>query len=108
MGFNQIINYPVQGTAGEMVCRAMARLSRMAYETGQPWLCPIVNEHDNLIIEAPLEHFEDAAETMLRVMLDMSEYKSWMHVPILVEAEKGPAWGSLEKVGEFSSEDIVW
>lgn len=106
MKFNQIVNYPIQGTAGELVCRAMAKLSRIAYEEKRPWLCPIINEHDNLICDIPIDIFEQEIEVIIRAMLDMSEYRSWMKVPLLMEAETGPAWGSLTTFGSFDSSQI--
>jgi DNA polymerase I-like protein with 3'-5' exonuclease and polymerase domains len=105
LSYNAVINYPIQGSNGDMINNKMARMARLAFERNEPWLCPVINEHDNLLYFFPNDKFQEAAEITLRVTLDRSDIPGFC-VPLVVEAETGPSWGSLTPLGTFSSTEI--
>ena len=53
LGHNQIINYPIQGSASELVVIAMAKLVEMSVTMGKPWLASVMNIHDDLSFIVP-------------------------------------------------------
>jgi DNA polymerase I-like protein with 3'-5' exonuclease and polymerase domains len=106
LSHNQKLNFPIQSTASDIVIIAMSRLARMSVELNMPWLCPILNVHDDLSFSIPEEHFVEALDIILRIMLDMKPYP-WLPVPLLAEVSTGYLWGNMKKFGEFSSADIA-
>ena len=105
---NQAINMPVQGTAAELVCNAMNRLSYMALTTRQWHLHPVLNVHDDLTFFIPDDDavLEDALRIITREMLTFT-YK-WINVPLSVEVSIGKNWADLEPLeGKFWSHKDV-
>jgi DNA polymerase I-like protein with 3'-5' exonuclease and polymerase domains len=104
---NQAVNMPVQGTAAELVCNAMNRLSYMAATTDQWHLHPVLNVHDDLTFFVPDKDslLEDALNVITREMLVFS-YK-WINVPLSVDVSIGKNWADLESIGKFWSHKDV-
>lgn len=104
MSKNEIINHPVQGTAGHLVIDAQTRISRVAYEEDLPDLNPIMNVHDDLSFYFPDEGLEDCIEAvagfMCRTPFD------FVTVPLMVEVSVGNNWCDKEEIGKFSTEDF--
>lgn len=105
LSFNQMINYPIQGTAADIALRAMVELWKLAHELDLPCLIPLFQIHDSLDFLIPTELLEDLVPLILSTMLDMSKLP-WMTVPLLAEASVGTRWGEMKKLGEWSSEDF--
>jgi len=101
---NQAINHPVQGSACEIVCDGMTRLSKQAVETEQWHIHPRMNIHDDLSFLIPDDNnrvFEESVETIYKGMLSCP-YK-WINVPLAVELSAGVHWAEMEAFGNFSS-----
>lgn len=103
---NEIINTPVQGTAGQLVMMVQAKLSHSAYEEGQHQYQPIINMHDDLTFNFPEESVEDDIERVARDMcvIDLP----FLIVPLSIEVSIGPNWADQEEVGTFYSTDFGW
>lgn len=103
LSYNQIINTPIQGTAGELVKETQNRLVIKALEEEDLNYVPILNVHDDLTFYLPDENkkFDRYAKEIAREMV-MPDYE-WMNIPLLVEMESGYRWGSLEGYKEFES-----
>ncbi len=104
---NQAINMPVQGTAADLVCDAMFRLSYLAAENQQWHIHPVLNVHDDLTMFVPDDDrvLEDALRIFTREMLTFSY--PWINVPLSVEVSIGKNWGELEPIGKFwSNKDV--
>lgn len=95
---NEAINAPIQGTAAELVCDAMTRLSEMALKTGQWHLHPVLNIHDDLTFFVPEKEpiFSQALEIISREMLTF-DYP-WINVPMSIEISVGRNWADLKKL----------
>ncbi len=105
LGYNQVINTPIQGTASDLVVNAMCTVSEMARRGDvPPWWQPCLNVHDDLTFEVPEKKVEREAEAIAKVMTDVSPYP-WAVVPLTVEAESGPHWAAMEKVGTYKGKD---
>lgn len=101
---NQIINHPIQGTAGDIVGDAQARLAERSYREEDPCLQMILNVHDDLTFELPANNWkpylDDIAAEMCRPVFD------WIQVPLLVEASIGPNWADCKEVQVYRSNEI--
>lgn len=85
------VNAPVQGTAADLMKKAMIRVDRRLRGTGV-WL--ILQVHDELVLEAPAER---AAETG-RVVKEEMERVFPLRVPLQVEVSVGDNWAEMEEV----------
>lgn len=92
---NKICNSPVQGTAAEIVMDGMCRLS----ETGDPFLQPDINIHDDLtFVRVPLNKVDYVAEKVIDTMLRVPF--PWVNVPITVEMAVGDNWLEMEELSK--------
>ena len=81
------MNTPVQGTAADIIKLAMVRVwRRLRDEVPQAKL--ILQIHDELIVESPLDCAERAAEILHTEM----EGACTLSVPLTAEVEKGQSW----------------
>lgn len=110
---NQAINHPIQGTAAELVCDAMVRLSKKAHTTGEYFLHPILNIHDDLTFAVPDsdDMIEYALKAIYTEMLTFEKYP-FINVPMGVEASIGYNWApyheadnpyGMQEIGKFYS-----
>jgi DNA polymerase-1 len=79
------VNYLIQGSAADVLKRAMVRLSRT--EWGQYFRLPI---HDELILDVPDELVDGLVSVLPSIMEDRETYK----VPLVVEVSTAKRWGS--------------
>ena len=81
------INAPFQGGAAEIIKRAMVRIPRALAEAGLSARM-LLQVHDELLFEAPVEEAEATAELARRVM----EGVATLRVPLKVEVGTGANW----------------
>ena len=103
--WNDICNYPIQGTASDIVVNAQNKLAKLSVELNDPELCPRINGHDQLCFYVSESRLEILLPKILSIFLDTSEYDDWLLVPLTAEVELGPNWGNLTSLGVFSSTD---
>jgi DNA polymerase-1 len=91
------INMPVQGTAADIIKVAMVNLQK---EVDRHWLKSrlILQVHDDLLLESPLEEAEQA-RTLLREIMSGAMR---LTVPLKVEVKIGRNWGDMEVDGNTS------
>jgi DNA polymerase I-like protein with 3'-5' exonuclease and polymerase domains/uracil-DNA glycosylase len=104
MSRNEVINAPIQGTACDIVTKAMDALSELAYIEERPTLHPIINVHDDLTF-LPYDH------TMLAdidtIALEMCRHRfDWIIVPLVVEVSTGQRWHECKEIGVFKSHEL--
>jgi len=104
---NQVVNFPVQSVACDIVCDAMNTLSFMAKEENKWHLHPILNIHDDLSFIMPNDDriLEPAIETIYKIMLT-PPYK-FINVPLSVTCSVGKHWYKMQEVGKFWSHKDV-
>ncbi|MGP1396403.1 MAG: DNA polymerase I [Inquilinaceae bacterium] len=83
----QAINAPIQGTAADIIKRAMGRLPRALAEAGLGARM-LLQVHDELVFEAPEKEAEETAALVKTVM----EGAAHLTVPLVAEAGIGPNW----------------
>ena len=85
----QAINAPIQGTAADIIKRAMVRMPKaLAREGLQARM--LLQVHDELLFEAPADEAEATAETARRVM----EGAAHIDVPLVAEFGIGDSWAA--------------
>jgi len=96
------LNAPMQGSAADIMKRAMLRVEARLNELGfsRPWPEPgktaggiILQIHDELLVEVDERYLEEAKEVVRAEMED-----AWkLVVPLVVEIGAGPNWGEAHK-----------
>ncbi|MEE2982942.1 MAG: DNA polymerase I [Pseudomonadota bacterium] len=81
------INAPMQGTAADIIKRAMIAVDSWIRQTGTP-ADLIMQVHDELVIEVAREHVEQLAPEIVRLMSDAAD----LSVPLVVDIGHGRNW----------------
>ena len=86
------INAPIQGTAADIIRRAMIRLP--AALSDLPRVRMLLQVHDELLFEAPQGDVAAASEVITTVMRGACEPALSLSVPLEVECGSGASWAS--------------
>ena len=81
------VNTPLQGTAADMIKRAMVTLHRRLGDEGLGAKM-IIQVHDELVLEVP----EDELETVAAIVREEMEGAIELDVPLVVDIGTGPNW----------------
>ena len=87
----QAINAPIQGTAADIIRRAMARMEGALSEAGLSTRM-LLQVHDELVFEAPDSEVERALPIIARVMEEAPHPAVTLRVPLAVEAKAALNW----------------
>ncbi|MCB1436469.1 MAG: DNA polymerase I [Rhodobiaceae bacterium] len=85
------INAPIQGSAADIIRRAMVRMPEALQAEGLAARM-LLQVHDELIFEAPREEAEAAIEVARRVMRQAPEPAIALTVPLVVDAKAADNW----------------
>ncbi len=90
-GERAAINAPIQGTAADIIRRAMIRMpdALAAEGLGTRMLLQV---HDELVFEAPEAEADRAIAVIRRVMERAAEPAVSLSVPLVVDARAAPNW----------------
>lgn len=83
----QAINAPIQGTAADIMKRAMARIPA-AMNAASPRARLLLQVHDELLFEVP----QDEVEALSAAVRDVMEGAATLSIPLVAEAGVGPSW----------------
>ncbi|QHQ36192.1 DNA polymerase I [Algicella marina] len=83
------INAPIQGTAADVIRRAMIRIPDALGNLPARMLLQV---HDELLFEVPEDHVEETIETVRTVMQTADQPAIELAVPLTVDAGKGSNW----------------
>ena len=89
----EAINAPVQGTAADIIKLAMLKLPNALKEAGLKTKM-ILQVHDELIFEVPLEEIDQAT----RLVKSLMDAAFPLSVPLVTEAKIGNNWGELSVI----------
>ena len=81
------INAPMQGTAADLIKKAMVEVQRVL-DAQRPDVLMIMQVHDELVFELPAEHEAWVRTEVPRIMAEVAALK----VPLLAEVGVGPNW----------------
>jgi DNA polymerase I len=85
------INMPIQGTAADLMKKAMLATSGWLKASGLP-ATVLLQVHDELVLEADEGLVDDIARGLKEMMEGVAEFK----VPLKVDVEVGENWGEME------------
>ena len=87
----QAINAPLQGSAADIIKRAIGRIpAALAHAGLNAWM--LLQVHDELLFEVPEAEADDTAQVVKGVMEAASAPHCELSVPLVVETGKGPNW----------------
>ena len=87
----EAVNHPIQGTAADIIKLAMIRLH--AELTARYSARLLLQVHDELLLEVPLEELDEVRDLVIDLMSDAFK----LDVPLKVEAETGVNWLELKE-----------
>jgi DNA polymerase-1 len=85
------INAPLQGSAADIIRRAMARMDDSLAKAGLSARM-LLQVHDELVFEAPDDEIEATLPVVAKVMVEAPEPALKLHVPLQVEARAAQNW----------------
>jgi DNA polymerase-1 len=85
------INAPLQGTAADIIRRAMVRMDDALTKAGLSAQM-LLTVHDELVFEAPDDEIEATLPVVSKVMVDAPEPAVRLHVPLRVDARAAQNW----------------
>jgi DNA polymerase-1 len=88
------LNTPIQGTAADILKLALGRLIEGLPE--RPWLRPLLQIHDELVFELPVDRLDEAV-AFIQECMDAQPFPA-MDVPIVAEAAYGPDFGHMAEM----------
>ncbi|MEO1249512.1 MAG: DNA polymerase I [Pseudomonadota bacterium] len=84
----QAINAPIQGSAADVIKRAMSRVGPALKDAGLDARL-LLQVHDELIFEAPVDQAEKTAAVVVEVM----QAAATLSIPLVADAGIGDTWG---------------
>ncbi|MBL0947992.1 DNA polymerase I [Brevundimonas sp.] len=90
-GERAAINAPIQGTAADIIRRAMIRMPGALRDSGLHTRM-LLQVHDELVFEAPEAEAERAIAVIRRIMESAAEPAVSLSVPLVVDARAAPNW----------------
>ncbi len=88
------INAPIQGTAADIIKRAMVRMIPALETAGLGHVQMLLQVHDELVFELPQADVAAASEVIRAVMAGAAEPMVKLDVPLGVEIGVGASWGA--------------
>jgi DNA polymerase I len=85
------INAPIQGTAADIIRRAMLKMPKALIENGLKTKM-LLQVHDELIFETPNEEIDRAKGLIVSVMQNAAHPVVQIDVPLIVEAKAALNW----------------
>ena len=86
------INAPLQGTAADLVKRAMTRVDNLL-QSGQHQSRLLLQVHDELLLEGPMDELNSLMSQICQTMAAAATPAITLQVPLVVEAKIGTTWG---------------
>ena len=104
LGYNELVNSGIQGTASDICVNAMNALS----ELDRDYIRVIMNIHDDVTSYVPDDMLETAIDEVAEVMCTAAnDLIPEINVPIAVELTVGPNWCDQEDIGLYKSTDYI-
>ncbi len=86
------INAPIQGSAADIIRRAMIRMPRALADARLSSARMLLQVHDELVFEAKEAEVDKALKTIARVMEKAAEPAVRLKVPVHVDAKSADNW----------------
>ena len=92
-GERAAINAPIQGSAADIIRRAMIRMDKALADAGLSEVQMLLQVHDELVFEAPEALVDTAIPIITDVMENAAKPAQDISVPLTVDAGVGDHWG---------------
>ena len=92
-GERQAINAPLQGSAADIIKRAMIRMPKALRQAGLKSRM-LLQVHDELVFEAPVKEADALMQVARHVMISAPHPVATLNVPLVVEAAQGKSWAA--------------
>jgi DNA polymerase-1 len=89
----EAINAPIQGTAADIMKIAMLRVPGALQQAGLS-ANMLLQVHDELVLECPIDELKTTADLVSRVMQDAYSLK----IPLQTDARSGPNWNDMSPI----------
>jgi DNA polymerase-1 len=89
----EAINAPIQGTAADIMKIAMLRVPNALKEANLSAKM-LLQVHDELVLECPIEELKPTADLVSKVMQDAYPLK----IPLKTDARSGPNWNDMSPI----------
>ena len=86
------LNTPIQGTAADILKIAITRILKGLNE--QMWIRPILQVHDELVVEVPKDKLKEAA-SFIKKCMEERPFEDF-DIPLVAEAAAGKTFGTLK------------
>ena len=91
-GERAAINAPIQGTAADVIRRAMIRMPQALKDAGLDTTRMLLQVHDELVFEVPQEDLETASRVISQTMENACVPAISLDVPLVVDVGYGQNW----------------
>jgi len=93
------INHPIQGTEADLVKLSMIAVQRHLAQAGQlDVVRPLLQVHDELLLEVRSDVAEEAAQAIRTIM----ERVYQLDVPLVVDVKIGDSWSVMEPLARVA------
>lgn len=97
---NQILNFPIQGTAFHILLRTLTKLNQAILK--RCWDARIVSQiHDSMVIDVKPSELDQVCAKVQQIIAGLPKHWPWIIVPLNVEMELAPVDGSWYEKKEF-------
>jgi DNA polymerase I-like protein with 3'-5' exonuclease and polymerase domains len=100
MGFNDVNNYPIQGSAFHVLLWTLIRFNR--YLRKKKMKSVIIGQiHDSLVIDLEPRELNHLIGVIKKLIIEVRDYWKWINVPLTIEAEitkLNESWNTKEKI----------
>jgi len=86
------LNTPIQGTAADILKLALSRI--IAGLPDRPWLRPLLQIHDELVFELPINRITEAV-SFIKACMEKQPFPEF-DIPIIAEASAGARFGGMD------------
>ena len=93
-GERAAINHPVQGTAADMIKKAMVDIFSVIASVAKQACQMILQVHDELLFECDPKNMKETA----KMVKDKMENALKLSVPVVVDLKIGPNWGEMKPI----------
>lgn len=91
-GERAAINAPIQGTAADIIRRAMVRMDAALVDAGLPDVKMLLQVHDELVFEVPEDKIEATTKVVRHIMQEACIPAITLDVPLVVDCGVGHNW----------------
>jgi uracil-DNA glycosylase family 4 len=100
---NEYNNNVIQGTGARIVLEAQNALWDLAVSTGDPWLFPRINIHDDISFIFPDDSDFDRRVNLVAAELVKPRFP-YINLPLLTEGKIGRNWADFHTLGEWTGQ----